>query len=98
MSRGLARVDSDLSAKEIDVLTLIAAGLDNDAIGTRMIIAPETVKSHVRRILGKLPARNRAHAVATCFRRGLLDVETVNSVEVEHRRRSMRLVSGRAPR
>jgi len=62
----------ELSARELSVLTLISEGLSNLEIGERLMIAEETVKTHVRRILGKLDAKNRAHAVALAFRRGLI--------------------------
>ncbi len=64
-----------LTERELAVLTLLAAGDSNEDIGRRLFIAVETVKSHVRGILAALQARNRAHAVAIAFRRGLL-VET----------------------
>ena len=63
---------SELSARELGVLTLISDGLSNDEIGKRLLIAEETVKTHVRRILGKLDAKNRAHAVGLAYRRGLI--------------------------
>ena len=61
-----------LSARELDVLTLVASGLSNGEVGGRLSIAEETVKTHVRHVLEKLQARNRAHAVALGFRRGLI--------------------------
>jgi DNA-binding CsgD family transcriptional regulator len=65
------RAGSELTRQELAVLTMIAAGLDNNEIGRFLIIAPETVKWHVRRLLAKMPARNRAHAVGIAYRRGL---------------------------
>jgi DNA-binding NarL/FixJ family response regulator len=60
------------SAREIEVLQLVADGLVNREIGDRLYLSEETVKSHVRHLLAKLEARSRAHAVAIGFRRQLL--------------------------
>ncbi len=55
---------SRLSPREVDIIASVAQGLRNAEIGERHSISEETVKTHVRRILTKLRARNRAHAVA----------------------------------
>ena len=60
------------TARETEVLQLIADGLANREIGDRLHLSEETVKSHVRHLLAKLEARSRAHAVAVGFRRGLI--------------------------
>jgi DNA-binding NarL/FixJ family response regulator len=60
------------TARETEVLELIAEGLVNREIGSRLFLSEETVKSHVRHLLAKLQARSRAHAVAVGFRRGLI--------------------------
>ena len=60
------------TAREIEVLQLVADGLVNRDIGKALYLSEETVKSHVRHILAKLQARSRAHAVAVGFRRGLI--------------------------
>jgi len=53
-----------LSPREQGVLLLICQGLSNKRIARELQIAPETVKSHAKRILYKLSARTRAEAVA----------------------------------
>jgi DNA-binding CsgD family transcriptional regulator len=53
----------DLSEREVEVLRLAAVGLSNKQIGARLFLSEETIKSHVRHILDKLKAKNRAHAV-----------------------------------
>jgi len=63
-----------LTAREISVLELVSMGLSNNEIGRRLLIAEETVKTHVRRILAKLNARNRAHAVALGIRWGSISL------------------------
>ena len=60
------------TAREIEVLQLVADGLVNREIGQRLYLSEETVNSHVRHLLAKLQARSRAHAVAVGFRRGLI--------------------------
>jgi ATP/maltotriose-dependent transcriptional regulator MalT len=62
----------DLSGRELEVLALLAEGLSNEQVGARLIIGSETVKTHVRHILEKLGASNRAHAVGIAYRDRLL--------------------------
>jgi LuxR family maltose regulon positive regulatory protein len=61
-----------LSARELEVLRLMAEGLTNEQIAARLIIALGTVKAHIHNISGKLGAQNRAHAVARARELGLL--------------------------
>ena len=56
-----------LSARELEVLTLVACGLSTEGIADELFVSPNTVRSHVRRIMDKLHARNRPHAVAIAF-------------------------------
>ena len=64
--------DEALSTREIAVLELVAAGNSNRQIGTRLGIAEETVKGHVKSILAKLRANDRTHAVTIGLKRGLI--------------------------
>jgi DNA-binding NarL/FixJ family response regulator len=68
----LKELEQEPTAREIEVLQLVADGLVNREIGQRLFLSEETVKSHVRHLLAKLQARSRAHAVAVGFRRGLI--------------------------
>lgn len=61
-----------LSARELDVLTLVASGLPNKTIALRLGISDHTVKFHVGSILGKLGAASRSEAVALAVRSGQL--------------------------
>jgi DNA-binding CsgD family transcriptional regulator len=61
-----------LTAREIDVLRLLADGLRNAAIGERLFVSPRTVEHHVSAILGKLGVQSRGEAVAEAGRLGLL--------------------------
>jgi DNA-binding NarL/FixJ family response regulator len=66
--------EDNLSAREIDVLRLIAAGNANKEIGGKLFIAEETVKSHVTNILAKLQANDRTHAVTIALKRGIIEL------------------------
>ena len=66
--------DDALSAREIDVLRLIAAGNSNKLIADQLSIGEATVKSHVTNILSKLGANDRAHAVTIGLKRGIIEL------------------------
>ena len=68
----LAPVATELSPREHEVLTMVARGHSNGETAEALDLSVETVKSHMRRVLGKLGARNRCHAVALAYDRGLL--------------------------
>lgn len=68
----LPPVSRVLSRRESQVLALIAQGLGDGEIGRELFLSVNTVKSHVRRVLSKLGAGDRTHAVAVAFERGLL--------------------------
>lgn len=60
-----------LTAREADVLALLATGLGNRAIADRLFISPNTVANHVRSILAKVGCENRTEATAYAVRHGL---------------------------
>ena len=66
--------DDALTAREIDVLRLIAVGNANKQIADQLSIGEATVKSHVTNILSKLGANDRAHAVTIGLKRGIIDL------------------------
>jgi DNA-binding NarL/FixJ family response regulator len=63
---------SSLTAREVEILTLIAAGLTNTEIAERLFISPLTCKSHVSRLLAKLDARDRTQLVVLAYESGLI--------------------------
>jgi LuxR family transcriptional regulator, maltose regulon positive regulatory protein len=63
---------STLSARELEVLRLVADGLSNQEIGERLFLALDTVKGHNRRIFDKLEVRRRAEAIARGRELGLI--------------------------
>jgi DNA-binding NarL/FixJ family response regulator len=64
-----------LSARELQVLRLVAAGKTNQEIATSLFRSQNTVANHVRNILGKTQAANRTEASAFAARHGLLKPE-----------------------
>ena len=62
-----------LTAREREILKLLADGMSNADVAQRLFISQETVKSHVRHILAKLEADTRTHAVAIALRDAIID-------------------------
>lgn len=66
--------DDALSEREIEVLSLIAAGNSNKLVADRLSISEDTVKGHVKSILSKLGVNDRTHAVTMGLRRGIIEL------------------------
>ena len=62
----------ELTAREREVLALIAAGLSNEEIAGQIYVSPSTVKTHVARAMMKLGARDRAQLVVFAYEAGLV--------------------------
>jgi two-component system, NarL family, response regulator LiaR len=70
-----ARGADDLTAREIEVLRHVALGKSNKDIAAALEIGEETIKTHVRNVLAKLGAENRAQAAIRALARGLVSPE-----------------------
>ncbi|ONI71660.1 DNA-binding response regulator [Kribbella sp. ALI-6-A] len=78
ITRALSRPDAptperlaSLTAREREVLRLVAAGRSNQEIADELVVSPLTAKTHVARILAKLGARDRVHLVIAAYEAGL---------------------------
>ena len=66
------RPAAQLTEREVQVLDGMARGCSNASIGRELFLSEDTIKTHARRLFRKLEASDRAHAVATGFRMGLV--------------------------
>jgi DNA-binding NarL/FixJ family response regulator len=66
-----------LSRREGEVLRLIADGYSNQGVADALVVSVETVRTHIKSLLRKLSARDRAHAVSLGYRAGLLAADAV---------------------
>src|SRR6185503_5604078 len=62
----------ELTAREREVMALVATGLSNDQIAQQLVVSPATAKTHVSRALMKLRARDRAQLVVLAYETGLV--------------------------
>jgi DNA-binding NarL/FixJ family response regulator len=67
-------LSEEITSRETDVLRMLAEGLVNKDIATRLGISEHTVKFHISSILDKLGASTRTEAVALGIRRGLIPI------------------------
>jgi NarL family two-component system response regulator LiaR len=63
---------TDLTARELDVLRLVAQGESNASIAEKLVLSEKTVKGHVSNILGKLHITDRTQAAALAWQQGLM--------------------------
>jgi len=61
-----------LTEREHEILSLVAQGLSNDEIASKLFISPATAKTHVSRVMMKLHARDRAQLVVMAYESGLV--------------------------
>ncbi|WP_424637620.1 response regulator [Embleya sp. AB8] len=77
---GPARTLLGVTAREREVLTLVARGLSNDEIAARLYLSPATARTHVSRLLSKTGARDRAQLVILAYETGLVRPRVVPEV------------------
>ncbi len=70
--KSAAKFEEELSAREKDVLQCLASGLTNKEIGNKLGIAENTVKNHLKNILGKLHLENRVQAATYALKKGFV--------------------------
>jgi DNA-binding NarL/FixJ family response regulator len=63
---------SDLTAREVEVLKLLASGVSNQQIAEELVLSLHTVRNHVQNVITKLGAHSKLEAVATAVREGLI--------------------------
>jgi two-component system NarL family response regulator len=68
-------LEEDLTDRELELLDLVASGASNRAIAHSLSISENTVKYHMKNILGKLDVQNRTEAVARAIHLGLIDAD-----------------------
>jgi DNA-binding NarL/FixJ family response regulator len=69
---GPPRRTDELTARELEVLRLLARGLDPVAIAKELVISPKTVSTHLQNVMSKLGVHSRAHAIARAYEDGLM--------------------------
>jgi DNA-binding NarL/FixJ family response regulator len=62
----------ELTARELEVMALVAGGLSNDEIAQRLVVTMATAKTHVSRVMTKLRAHHRAQLVTLAYETGLV--------------------------
>ena len=73
LAREETRIDYGLTAREMEVLELMVAGLNNREIAEKLFVSRATAKAHVSHILGKMDVSNRAEAITLAFRNKLVE-------------------------
>ena len=72
-ARRRAPPDGRLTRREREVLVLLAQGADNDGMAQRLVISPDTARTHIQNVLGKLGVHSRLEAAAFVTQNGILD-------------------------
>ncbi len=78
-----AEFPHDLTAREVEVMSLLAEGLTNKGIGEQLYVSPRTVGTHVSNLLAKLGASNRGEAAAAYVKLGLNTIDLRDPLNVD---------------
>ena len=70
-----------ITMRELEALSLIAMGLDNESLAKKLNISVNTVRNHIYNVMQKLEATNRAHAVAKAIENGILIIKRQDTLE-----------------
>jgi NarL family two-component system response regulator LiaR len=79
--RNVPPIFADLTARELDVLRLLAAGLSNAAIAEKLVIGEKTVKGHISNIFSKLHMADRTQAAVFAWQQGLVERQPASPPE-----------------
>jgi DNA-binding NarL/FixJ family response regulator len=72
LSERVTRTQSVLSRRECEIMALLAEGLTGEQVAERLVLSPDTVKTHIRNAMTKLEAHTRVHAIAIALREGFI--------------------------
>ena len=72
----LTPTEEPLTAREVEILKLVAQGMPNQEIAQKLVVSERTVRTHVTNILSKLHLANRTQAALYALREGLTDLDT----------------------
>jgi DNA-binding NarL/FixJ family response regulator len=75
---GSARMQDELTEREMEVLRLLAHGRTNREIAEELIVSAETVKTHVGNVLAKLHLAHRTQAVIHALKQGLISLDEID--------------------
>jgi DNA-binding NarL/FixJ family response regulator len=72
LSRRATQTQKALSKREREIMDLLAQGLTGEQVAERLVLSPDTVKTHIRNAMTKLEAHTRVHAIAIALREGFI--------------------------
>ena len=76
LSRKATQTQRMLSKREREIMDLLAQGLTGEQVAERLVLSPETIKTHIRNAMNKLEAHTRVHAIAIALREGFISAPT----------------------
>lgn len=82
-----------LTRREREILALLAQGADNQTIAQQLVISPETARTHIQKVLGKLRVHSRLEAAAFVMKHGVL--EELTGIPASHSARPAAILSAR---